>query len=62
VLEGAGLVDRRAEAQWRLCSLRGEGLREAAIWIESYREFWESSLDRLVDYLEKPKPRKGRKR
>ncbi len=62
VLEGAGLVERRADAQWRVCSLRGEGLREAASWIESYREFWEASLDRLVDYLEKPQPRKGKRR
>jgi DNA-binding transcriptional ArsR family regulator len=62
VLENAGLIERRADAQWRLCSLRGEGLREAASWIESYREFWEGSLDRLVEYLEKPRGRKGKKR
>ena len=62
VLEGAGLIERRTDAQWRVCSLRGEGLREAAGWIERYREFWEAGLDRLVDYLEKPQPRKGKRR
>jgi DNA-binding transcriptional ArsR family regulator len=61
VLESAGLVERRAEAQWRLCRLRGAPLREAAGWIERYREFWEERLDRLVEYLE-ARPRRRKKR
>lgn len=51
VLENAGLVRRGREAQWRPVSLRAEPLAEAADWIESYRRFWEQSLDRLDDYL-----------
>jgi len=64
VLESAGLIERRVEAQWRLCRLRGEAMREAAGWLERYRVFWEESLDRLVDYLEatpKPKPKRRRR-
>ena|SRR5437870_3628260 len=53
VLEHAGLIERRADAQWRVCRLRGKPLREASEWLERYREFWEQSLDRLVDLLEK---------
>ena len=53
VLERAGLIERRADAQWRMCKLRGKPLREANEWLERYREFWEQSLDRLVDLLEK---------
>lgn len=53
VLERAGLVERRVDAQWRLCRLRGKPLREASEWLERYREFWEQSLDRLVDLVEK---------
>ena len=53
VLERAGLIERRADAQWRRCRLRGKPLREASEWLERYREFWEQSLDRLVDLLEK---------
>jgi DNA-binding transcriptional ArsR family regulator len=63
VLESAGLIERRVDAQWRLCRLRGEAMREAAGWLERYRAFWEQSLDRLVDYLEaRPRPVKRRRR
>jgi DNA-binding transcriptional ArsR family regulator len=64
VLESAGLIERRAEAQWRMCRLRGAPLREAAAWLERYSAFWEQSLDRLTQYLERgPRaPRKRRKR
>jgi DNA-binding transcriptional ArsR family regulator len=62
VLENAGLIERRADAQWRLCKLRGEGLRDAAGWLEHYRAFWEESLDRLAEYLERPPANKPRKR
>ncbi len=51
VLERAGLVERGREAQWRPCRLRAEPLKEAAAWIEQYRDHWEARLDRLDDYL-----------
>src|SRR5664279_4574894 len=54
VLEKAGLIEREVDAQRRVCRLRPEGLQAAHHWIEQYRKFWESSLDRLVDYLEQP--------
>ena len=53
VLERAGLIQRKVDAQWRLCRLKGRPLREAHGWLERYRRYWEESLDRLVDYLEK---------
>jgi DNA-binding transcriptional ArsR family regulator len=69
VLTDAGLIERHAEAQWRHCSLRGEGLRAAADWIEIYRRFWETQFDRLDAFLtrtapklEKKEKRKGRRR
>jgi DNA-binding transcriptional ArsR family regulator len=62
VLESAGLIERRVDAQWRLCRLRGEGLRAANEWLEHYRAFWEERLDRLVDYLESRPRRTRRKR
>ena len=52
VLERAGLIKRSREAQWRPCQLKAESLKEAANWIEQYRQFWEANLDRLEDYLE----------
>jgi DNA-binding transcriptional ArsR family regulator len=52
VLERAGLITRGREAQWRPCRLEAEPLKEAATWIEQYRQFWEQSLDRLDEYLQ----------
>lgn len=51
VLEKAGLITKTRNAQWRSCKLNGEGMKDAAAWIESYRVFWEESFDRLDAYL-----------
>ncbi|MEH2013302.1 ArsR/SmtB family transcription factor [Nostoc sp.] len=51
VLERAGLITRSREAQWRPCQIEAQPLKDAADWIEQYRQFWEESLDRLDDYL-----------
>ncbi|RTL50860.1 MAG: transcriptional regulator [Bradyrhizobiaceae bacterium] len=53
VLEGAGLISRGRDAQWRPCKLEAAPLKEAAGWIEYYRRFWEMSFDRLDDYLQR---------
>jgi DNA-binding transcriptional ArsR family regulator len=52
VLERAGLIARRRDAQWRHCRLEGAPLKEVATWAERYRHVWESRLDRLDAYLE----------
>ena len=51
VLEQAGLITRRREAQWRPCRLEPGPLKEVANWLEHYRRFYEASFDRLDDYL-----------
>ncbi len=51
VLEKAGLITKGKEAQWRPCSLNGDGFKDVANWMEQYRIFWEESFDRLGDYL-----------
>jgi DNA-binding transcriptional ArsR family regulator len=53
VLERAGLVSRSRSAQWRPVKLEVGALKDAAGWIEHYRQFWETSLDRLDAYLTK---------
>lgn len=53
VLERAGLIKRGRRAQWRPCSLQAKPLKDAADWVEQYRQFWEQSLDRLDSYLQK---------
>lgn len=52
VLEKAGLITRGREAQWRPCRLEPTPLREVSTWLDTYRQFWEQSLDRLGDYLQ----------
>jgi DNA-binding transcriptional ArsR family regulator len=62
VLEGAGLIQKTREAQWRKCSISAAPLREASGWIDQYRKHWEAALDRLGEYLkevQKPKHKKG---
>ncbi len=52
VLEKAGLIARRREAQWRPCRIEAAPLKEVADWAERYRAIWEQRLDRLDSYLQ----------
>ncbi len=51
VLEKAGLIERTRSAQYRPCRLQAAPLRDAADWIDHYRQYWEESFDRLDAYL-----------
>lgn len=51
VLERAGLIARRREAQSRPSELVAEPLAEAAEWLEPYAELWQGRLDRLGEHL-----------
>ena len=53
VLEKAGLLRRRRYGRVHEMQLDAKPLQEAAQWVEEYRKFWEGSLDRLAEYLEK---------
>src|SRR4029078_6361778 len=57
VLEHAGLVWKTRAAQWRPCTLNADGLRDASNWMETYRQFWEESFDRLDAYLKTVGPK-----
>jgi DNA-binding transcriptional ArsR family regulator len=52
VLEGAGLISRGREAQWRPCRLEPAALQAVDGWLERYRRFWEGSFGRMDAYLE----------
>src|SRR5215216_3620504 len=47
VLEGAGLITRGHAGQLRPSRLRGAPLKDAADWIEGYRDFWERGFERM---------------
>ncbi len=51
VLEQAGLISRGRVAQSRPCRLEAAPLRDLAGWLETYRQFWDQSFDRLDAYL-----------
>jgi DNA-binding transcriptional ArsR family regulator len=63
VLEDAGLLRRRRYGRVHEMQLNARPLKQAAAWVEEYRKFWEGSLDRLADYLEKttPSAKKGKR-
>ncbi len=52
VLEHAGLITRRRDAQWRRCRIEAAPLKEVADWAERYRRIWEARLDRLDTYVQ----------
>src|ERR1700731_4886775 len=47
VLERAGLIAQRRDAQWRRCRIKAGPLKEVFNWTERYRQVWEERLDRL---------------
>lgn len=51
LLEG-GLVARRKKGRFRYYRARPRALKEVHEWTEQYRQFWESRLDQLGDYLD----------
>ena len=65
VLERAGLVMRKRDAQRRPRTLVAVPLRDIADWIEPFRCLWEQRFARLDDYLEemqKKEKARGRKK
>jgi hypothetical protein len=42
--------------------LEAKPLKQAAQWVEEYRKFWEGSLDRLAEFLEKTNKGADKKR
>jgi DNA-binding transcriptional ArsR family regulator len=66
VLEQAGLITRRRDAQRRPCRLRPEALQQVTAWAEHTKRAWEERFERLDEYLrelqaeEKNGPRKDK--
>jgi DNA-binding transcriptional ArsR family regulator len=51
VLEGAGLISRNRDAQYRPSHLEAAPLKQATDWIHDYERFWATSFDALADHL-----------
>ena len=61
VLEGAGLISRGREAQWRPCRLEPRALKAVDNWLSRYRRFWTESFDKMDVYLAELKAKEKRK-
>ncbi len=55
VLERAKLVRRRVVGRQHLCRLRAAPLKEATLWTEQFRRFWEARFEALDSLLEEMK-------
>ena len=51
VLERAGLITRGRSAQLRPSRLAAEPMKDAADWLERYRDLWQARFDRLDERL-----------
>ena len=52
VLERAGLVSRRRDAQRRPCRLEARALAAATDWLDGYRRYWDEGFRRLDSLLD----------
>ena len=52
VLEQAGLVASEKVGRVRTCKLGPRRLEEEAVWLESYRQLWDSRFDELDNVVE----------
>jgi len=58
VLENAALIAGARAGKYRRYRLDAGGMRQAADWLDRYRQFWSESFDRLDEHLkiEEEKP------
>ena len=59
VLQRAGLISRNRSGQHLSSTLEAAALREAAEWMERYRQFWDASFDRLDAHLRRVQQREA---
>ncbi len=52
VLKNAELILHRKDGRTHRFRLAARPMREAAAWLEHYRQFWEAQLDSLDTYLQ----------
>lgn len=57
VLQRAGLISRNRSGQHLSSTLEAAALREAAEWMERYRQYWDASFERLDAHLSRVQQR-----
>lgn len=51
LLERAGLIERQKKGREVYISLRGEPLKEVAVWVHEYERFWNDRLDEFEQFF-----------
>lgn len=59
VLSEAGLVSVEKKGRTRFCKLEPARMKDAIDWLNTYQQFWLSSLDALERHLEQSNDIKG---
>jgi DNA-binding transcriptional ArsR family regulator len=64
ILAECGLITIKQQGRERFCEAKLEKLNDVSVWIEQYRQYWESKFDTLELYLDKLQKNKknGRKK
>ena len=55
ILTDCGLIAIRQQGRDRFCEAQLDQLNEVSIWVDQYRQHWESKLDSLEKYVEQIK-------
>ena len=55
ILTDCGLILIKQQGRNRFCSAQLDKLGEVSVWVDQYRQHWESKLDTLENYIEKLK-------
>jgi predicted transcriptional regulator len=61
LLERAGLIERRKQGREVIISFRAEPLREVAVWVHQYEQFWTERLDQFEQFFRDKKTTKENK-
>jgi DNA-binding transcriptional ArsR family regulator len=63
LLSECGLIEIRQQGRERICEAQLRQLSEVSLWVEQYRQHWDSKLNSLEKYLHQlQKQRKNAKR
>ncbi len=55
ILNDCGLLAIKQQGRDRLCEARLDRLSEVSVWVDQYKQHWESRLDTMEKYIEKLK-------
>ena len=62
ILNDCGLISIKQRGRDRFCEAKLKRLSEVSVWVDQYRQHWESKLDALETYIEKLKKERYGKR